>query len=329
MRIFAVRKTCGISENERGIVAMNKNLYANIVNIKRFAVHDGEGIRTTAFFKGCPMRCKWCHNPETLFSRAEIGYFEKHCENCGACAAVCKRGCHTFEKCTNEGGETCVKHVFRRENCTMCGACAEACENGAIEKFGELVSAEKLCGELLRDKAFYSPGGVTLSGGECLLQSEVCAAVLAEMKKNGVNTAVDTCGNVPREAIERVLPYTDEFLYDVKQIDDGKHRAGTGCGNAQILENLRFLSVKGARTEIRYPLIPNFNDGESDIKEAAEFLKPMKNIAAIRVLPYHNLAGSKYAALGLENTLPAALPSGEDAEKARRIFRKVCKIDVK
>ena len=308
---------------------MNGKLYADIVNIKRFAVHDGEGIRTTAFFKGCPMRCKWCHNPETLSARAEIGYFEKHCEDCGACAAVCKRGCHTFEKRENERGETYVKHVFHRENCAACGACAAACKNGALEKFGELIGVEKLCGELLRDRKFYAPGGVTLSGGECLLQSEVCAAVLEEMKKNGVNTAVDTCGNVPEEAIERVLPYTDEFLYDIKQINSEKHRLGTGCGNEQILQNLLFLSEKGARTEIRYPLIPGFNDGESDIKAAAEFLKPLQNIAAIRVLPYHNLAGSKYAALGLENTFFAVPPGGEEIERARGIFRDVCKIDVK
>lgn len=308
---------------------MNRELYANIVNIKRFAVHDGEGIRTTAFFKGCPMRCKWCHNPETLSARAEIGYFENRCENCGACAAACKRGCHTFEKRENERGEACVKHVFHRENCTACGACAAACKNGAIEKFGELIGVEKLCAALLRDKQFYTPGGVTLSGGECLLQSEVCAVVLKEMKKNGVNTAVDTCGNVPQEAIERVLPYTDEFLYDIKQINCEKHRLGTGCGNEQILKNLLFLSEKGARTEIRYPLIPGFNGGESDIKAAASFLKPLKNIAAIRVLPYHNLAGSKYAALGLKNTLPPALPKNEEVERAREIFREICKIDVK
>lgn len=153
--------------------------------------------------------------------------------------------------------------------------------------------------------------------------------MLCEMKKSGVNTAVDTCGNVPREAIEKVLPYTDAFLYDLKHIDGEKHRAGTGCGNKTILDNLLFLNEKGARTEIRYPLIPGFNAKEEEIKAAAQFLKPLKNIIAVRVLPYHNLAGSKYAALGLENTLPPVLPSAAETEKARGIFRKICNVEVK
>jgi len=283
---------------------MNEELYVNIVNIKRFAVHDGEGIRTTAFFKGCPMRCRWCHNPETLSSRAQTGYYEKNCRLCGACVKACPQGCHTLRLEKNERGENEIRHEFRREKCTACGA-------------------------LLRDRAFYAPGGVTLSGGECLLQSEACAEVLCEMKKSGVNTAVDTCGNVPREAIEKVLPYTDAFLYDLKHIDGEKHRAGTGCGNKTILDNLLFLNEKGARTEIRYPLIPGFNAKEEEIKAAAQFLKPLKNIIAVRVLPYHNLAGSKYAALGLENTLPPVLPSAAETEKAREIFRKICNVEVK
>ena len=308
---------------------MNEELYVNIVNIKRFAVHDGEGIRTTAFFKGCPMRCRWCHNPETLSSRAQTGYYEKNCRLCGACVKACPQGCHTLRLEKNERGENEIRHEFRREKCTACGKCADVCAYGALELYGKRVRAEELCKELLRDMAFYAPGGVTLSGGECLLQSEACAEVLCEMKKSGVNTAVDTCGNVPREAIEKVLPYTDAFLYDLKHIDGEKHRAGTGCGNKTILDNLLFLNEKGARTEIRYPLIPGFNAKEEEIKAAAQFLKPLKNIIAVRVLPYHNLAGSKYAALGLENTLPPVLPSAAETEKARGIFRKICNVEVK
>ena len=284
-----------------------------IFDIKRFAVHDGDGIRTTVFFKGCPLRCVWCHNPEGLAEMPQLAFYAHKCTNCGLCAAKCPSGAHKI---------TDGVHRFDRTACLACGKCETLCINGALKIYGQTVTVEELLPVLIQDKAFYdnSGGGVTLSGGECLLQASFCGELLKALKQNGIHTAVDTCGDVPREAINAVLAYTDIFLYDIKALDERLHLRCTGHSNRQILENLHYLADKNVPVEIRYPFVPGYNDGEAE--EIAAFLAQFSNIAKVRVLPYHNYAGSKYAALGLENKSPAVLPEETALKAARACFSK-------
>lgn len=278
---------------------------ANIVEIKRFAVHDGDGIRTTVFFKGCPLKCIWCHNPETISPKRQLAFYRHKCISCGKCAEVC--GCHTFSE---------NMHRVDNKKCTVCGKCTKICPQSALEIFGTEMSTDDICSVLLKDRDFYaeSGGGITLSGGECLLQSEACFEILKTMKQNGINTAVDTCGFVPKSAIDKVMPYTDTFLYDIKAIDEDVHIKCTGQSNKIILDNLIYLDSRGAKSEIRIPFVPSYNAAQ--IKKIAAFLSMLKNIVRVRVLPYHNYARSKYDALNTENTLPPLLPTDEEINKA-------------
>ena len=282
----------------------------NIVEIKRFAVHDGDGIRTTVFFKGCPLKCLWCHNPETLSPKRQLAFYKHKCVMCGKCAEVCSL--HSLS-----GGI----HVINKEKCVLCGRCAEVCPQSAIEVFGTEMTVDEVCAALIKDKSFYdeSGGGITLSGGECLLQSEACREILKEMKCCEINTAVDTCGFVAREAIDRVMPYTDTFLYDIKAIDVDVHKRCTGQPNGLILDNLMYIDKSGAKTEIRIPYVPGYNDNQID--KIGKFLSNLKNNTGVRVLPYHNYAASKYAALGIEDTLPKTLPSEAEISKAKDILK--------
>lgn len=282
----------------------------NIVEIKRFAAHDGDGIRTTVFFKGCPLKCLWCHNPETLSPKQQLAFYGHKCVMCGKCAEVCSL--HSLSSGT---------HTIDKEKCVLCGRCAEVCPQSAIEIFGTEMTVDEVCAALIKDKSFYdeSGGGITLSGGECLLQSEACREILKEMKHCEINTAVDTCGFVAREAIDRVMPYTDTFLYDIKAIDVDVHKRCTGQPNGLILDNLMYIDKSGAKTEIRIPYVPGYNDNQID--KIGRFLAQLKNITGVRVLPYHNYAASKYAALGIEDTLPKTLPSEAEISKAKDILK--------
>ena len=262
---------------------------ASIFEIKHFAVHDGDGIRTTVFFKGCPLRCVWCHNPEGLELGVQQAFYEHKCIGCGEC---------------------------RRDN-----FCTEDCAGEARTVYGREITLDALLPILLEDIDFYqsSGGGVTLSGGECLMQADFCAALLKRLKECGIHTAVDTCGAVPWEAFAKVAPYTDVFLYDVKAMDEDIHRKCTGASNRQILENLARLDEMGKLVEIRIPYVPDCNDGQ--MAKIADFLSTLQNVSAIRVLPYHNYAGSKYEALGMENMLPSRLPTEPELQAVRRLMR--------
>lgn len=273
-----------------------------IFDIKRFAVHDGDGIRTTVFFKGCPLRCKWCHNPEGLDAKAQLAFFGNLCTNCGSCAEVCS--CHKTEN---------GKHIFFRENCENCGNCVSTCFKGALKLYGKNVTVDELMPLLLADRDFYenSGGGVTLSGGECLLQADFCSELLKALKAENISTAVDTCGFVPRKNFEAVLPYTDIFLYDIKAIDEDIHIKATGQSNRIILDNLKYLDSMDKKIEIRIPYVPDYNASQLD--KIRDFLSDFKNITKVRVLPYHNLAGNKYESLGMKNTLPLTLPEKPNA----------------
>lgn len=268
---------------------------ATVFELKRFAVHDGDGIRTTVFFKGCPLRCVWCHNPEGLTALPQIAFYEHKCIGCG--------------------------------NCQADGFTLDDCIGEARVLYGTEMTVDELLPKLLEDRDFYetSGGGVTLSGGECLVQVDFCAELLKSLKEHGIHTAVDTCGFVPREALDQILPYTDVFLYDLKAYREDVHLRCTERPNKQILENLRYLDEQEKKIEIRIPFVPDYNDGE--IEAIAEFLRDFKNIVRIRVLPYHNYAGSKYRALGMEHTLSERLPTNEELESAKEILRRITKCD--
>ena len=285
-----------------------------IFEIKRFAVHDGDGIRTTVFFKGCPLRCVWCHNPEGLSVKPQLAYYAHKCLQCGACAGVCPSGAHAF---SSSG------HDLFGERCLGCGKCADVCLGDALTFYGEEITTQRLLPKLLEDRAFFenSGGGVTISGGECLLQPQFCAELLQKLKENGIHTAVDTCGFVAQDAFKLVMPYTDVFLYDIKAYDEDVHIRCTGQSNKLILENLKYLSDSGKDIEIRIPYVPGWNDDQ--MEKIAHYLAGLRNITKIRVLPYHNYAGSKYQALQMENTMPETLPTADEMDKVRAHIRSI------
>lgn len=286
---------------------------AKIFEIKRFAVHDGDGIRTTVFFKGCPLKCVWCHNPEGIDFHPQISYYENKCIGCGECASVCEHSAHHMVDDI---------HILDREQCTACGKCAEVCLGEALKFYGKTMTVDELMPLIMEDLEFYenSGGGVTLSGGECLMQADFCAELLKKLRKKGVHTAVDTCGFVPKSAIDKVIPFTNIFLYDIKAFDEDVHIQCTGYSNRQILENLQYLDSCGKKIEIRIPYVPGMNDDQ--LPKIASFLSTLQNITKVKILPYHNYAGSKYKSLDMENTLPQIVPSDEEIKAAEKFFKK-------
>ena len=285
---------------------------AKVIEIKRFAVHDGDGIRTTLFLKGCPLKCVWCHNPEGIGAEPQLSYVQKKCIGCGECVSVCPVGAHSM---SSQG------HIFDRAKCVGCGKCEEVCLGNALKLYGKEMSVDELMPVLLEDREFYenSGGGVTLSGGECLVHPEFCAELLKRLKAEGINTAVDTCGFVSRIAIDKVAPYTDTFLYDVKAFDGDVHKKCTGQDNRLIIENLRYIDSLGKRIEVRYPYVPNYNSDEAE--GIGKLLSELKNLVGIRVLGYHKYAGSKYESLDMENTLPDVMPSESELEAVKEKLR--------
>lgn len=274
-----------------------------ITNVKRMAVHDGAGLRTTVFFKGCPLCCLWCHNPDTLSFQKEMGFYAHKCIQCGSCEAVCARGALTGDS-------------FQKEKCVSCFHCVDVCPVGAREAYGTLWESRALAEEVLKDRAFFqnSNGGVTFSGGECLCQIDFAVELAKLFFEEGISVDIDTCGYVSFSAIEQIIPYTDEFLYDLKAIDPEVHKRCTGQDNGRILENLKRLDDLGCKVEIRYPYVPGYNDTECE--KIGAFLAELKNIKRVKVLGYHSFAASKYVALGRENTLPDAVVTKSDVQRA-------------
>lgn len=284
----------------------------SIFSIKRFAVHDGDGIRTTVFLKGCTLACRWCHNPEGISFQNELAFYANKCIGCGACLDRCPNGAISLA----DG-----KAVVDRERCNACGACVEACLFGARELFGEKVEVVALADELAADKAFFesSGGGVTVSGGECLAQSDFVVELLRELQKREISVAIDTCGFVSREALAKTLPYTDVYLYDLKAYAPDVHKKCTGQENGIVLENLAYLCDQGCRVQVRIPFVKGWNDGE--IKALANFMQGKRGIEKITVLRYHDMARSKYAALGIADTMPENITEKCDVEAAVELLK--------
>ncbi len=267
-----------------------------VFDLHRFSIHDGPGIRTTVFLKGCPLACVWCHNPESKSVGVEKIVRQARCIRCGACVEACP------EHAVSLNGDGIVTD---RERCTACGNCAEVCVADASEMVGKETSAADLLQEIERDRLFYdeSGGGVTFSGGEPLLQLKFLEAVMTAAHTRGIRTALDTSGYVPWESFLKVLPFTDLVLYDLKLMDDQKHFRYTGVSNQIILENLRKLNRQGKKIWLRFPVIPGLNDDETNLKALAKLAKNLHHVERINLLPYHTAAIKKYEGLGQDYPL--------------------------
>jgi len=263
-----------------------------VFNIQRFSIHDGPGIRTTVFCKGCNLHCAWCHNPESMDARPEIQLFENKCIGCGLCFEKCPQHAHSI----TESGR-----LFDRTLCVRCGEVEAECPAAALEVCGKTMTAEEVVDEIMRDEPFYqtSGGGATFSGGEALLQKDFIKSATALCKEKGLHVALDTAGALPYEYYQAVLPTVDLFLYDLKIMDPQKHRHYTGVDNARIHENLKKLAKEAKEIWIRIPIIPTVNDCEEEMLKMAALVKEAGgSITRIELLPYHRLGEGKYGSLG-------------------------------
>lgn len=262
-------------------------MIGRICNIQPFSIHDGPGIRTVFFMKGCNLRCFWCHNPESQESKSTLAFYRHKCVGCGECAKVCPAA---------KNG----KSALHTSDCLLCGRCAEECFDEAIELIGRDITADEAVAILRKDKELFrsSGGGVTFSGGEPLLQSDFLREVMAQCKAEGIHTAIESAACVPWEHIERILPLCDCFICDLKHADTKKHKEGTGVGNETIIENLARLAQTGKLYEIRTPIIPTFNDTAEDVIMLREKIKGFGGSIKHTLLPFHNICASKYESQG-------------------------------
>jgi pyruvate formate lyase activating enzyme len=276
-----------------------------IFNIMRYSIHDGPGIRTTVFFKGCPLRCQWCHNPEALESKPSILYRRDRCLRCGTCMMVCPLG--VIEE--SEG-----YFVTDRESCLQCGTCVNVCYAEARELVGREVTVADVLAEVELDRVFYeeSGGGVTFSGGEPLLQPDFLLALLRVCRQKGIHTAVDTTGHTTEHMLKEFAEAVDLFLFDLKIMDDQKHRSYTGFPNGVILENLRRLARWRKTVIVRLPIIPGVNDDRENIMAVGQFVSSLETVKEIQLLPYHTAGVDKYEKLGLDYRLPDIRPPGNE-----------------
>ena len=282
-----------------------------VFDIKHYAIHDGPGIRTTVFLKGCPLDCVWCHNPESKHPQPEFMWWPTRCIGCGCCEESCPEGAVTI-------GD---KLVIDEEKCVRCGSCVEGCYAEALELVGREMSVEEVMEEVRRDSMFYreSGGGVTFSGGEPLMQLMFLVELLEACKREGFHTAVDTSGQAEQAALEKIMEYTDLFLYDVKHLDPEQHRKFTGTSNELVLSNLALL--RGRAVVVRVPLVPGVNDDEENIRSMGEYVSGLE-FSDLCLLPYHKVGTEKAHRLNRETGLPfvAEAPTDESLDRLRGVF---------
>lgn len=291
---------------------MNKETLLHVTEIQRFCMHDGPGIRTTVFLKGCPLRCAWCHNPETQRAGKELLFDVRRCIGCGACLTACPHGVH--------GGEEF--HTLSRERCRACGACAEVCPTHALTLCGQEMRPEEILAEVERDAAFYGTnGGVTISGGEPFLQGRAVIDLLRLCKERGFTTAVETCGFFDERLLADAVAVTDLFLWDVKDTDSERHKRYTGVSNEQILKNLALADSLGAKIRLRCILVAGVNTDLKHYQKIAALANTLSGLDGVDLIPYHAYAGSKATLLGLDdNGRRDWIPTEEQIAEAREII---------
>lgn len=289
---------------------INYRTEGTVFDIQRFSIHDGPGVRTIVFLKGCPLSCLWCSNPESQKLKPVLMYQSMNCIHCGRCISACKVGAISFSN----------KNFIDRDICTACGECVNVCPTSALTLKGKKMTVEQVIKELKKDAIVYrrSGGGITLSGGEPLVQSEFARELLKACKAQGWHTAIETTAYANTETIEEVFPYIDLALMDIKSIDSEMHKKYTGVPNEKILENAKLVS-KITKMVVRVPLVPDFNSSEKDILELCEYVKTLNDINTVHLLPYHTYGENKYDLLGrdylMKKTRAFALGEVEKLQK--------------
>lgn len=292
-----------------------------VFDIQRFSLHDGPGIRTTVFLKGCPLRCIWCHNPEGLSPHSQIMFDPARCIGCGECVSVCGAGAHISE----DG-----KHMIDRKKCVSCGECAKVCPTGAIEIAGVEMTVSEVMSQVIRDKKYYAEnGGITLSGGEPLMQPSFSAALLEACRENGIGTAIETSAHAGCGEFRSVVRFADIVLLDLKLADDESHRKYTGVTREKIEKNTKILSDEGIPVILRCPIIPGINDSEKHLAFAAKEAEKIGTVREIHIEPYHSIGISKNSLLGTEAAFSAPSMSSERAEDLAALLRSMTDITVK
>jgi len=304
-------------------------IVGKLYDIQGFSVQDGPGIRTTAFLKGCPLRCPWCHSPESQAFYPQLSWINMRCQGTALCESRCIAACPkgaiepAEQREDAKTGEMLQMVHVKRDLCDNCGACARVCYPKALYICGEDYTVERLAARLLQDRKFYerSGGGITISGGEALSQPDFTVAILKRMKAEGIHTALDTTGFAAWDTLARTMPYTDLYLYDLKHMDSEKHKLIVGVPNEPILENAKKLAENGKKMQVRIPVIPMFNNDEENIRKTAEFCKSLgEAVTVVQLLPYHNLGVTKYLRISDEPVAEAAPPSDAQMQRLKAIM---------